>query len=477
MKRHEEELLNRAIEAVRTDEPDSEAIHASAARISDRLGVAMKHEAQVIQIHNCEDVRQLLNAYREGTLSEARSLLVKAHLSDCGACLRYFREGSKAAVVDWSIPSVLNTTVVHRRPLGWALAVSLALLALTAFLYTAYWEVPAGVRAEVQSIDGSAYLISNAGDRKLSPGATLGEGDRLRTNGGSRAVLRLSDGSTVEVNERSALEVGARGRDMTVALDGGDVIVQAARRTSGHLYVKTPDCRVAVTGTVFTVDSGLKGSRVAVLQGSVQVTHSGIHSMLRPGDQIATSDNLAPEPLEQQIAWSPDREKYVGHPGPVGPGRASHRADSFSRAALHQRSAAARACRYTALHQHSQSRRFSHRGQSNLPRPVDQSPELQEWWAQGHNNSAELDAMVTRIHDVSTYLGDEAVIVGVKQASHPGFAVLADVEKSGLDDLLKQQAADAGAADKFIVLDEQSLAAAARACQQRPRGLCAGPSA
>ena len=125
-------------------------------------------------------------------------------------------------------------------------------------------------------------------------------------------MIRLSDGSTVEVNERTALEVGARGRNMTVALDGGDVIVQAAKRTSGHLYVKTPDCRVAVTGTVFTVNSGIKGSRVAVLQGAVQVTHSGIHSMLNPGDQITTSDNLAPEPLEEQIAWSPDREKYVG---------------------------------------------------------------------------------------------------------------------------------------------------------------------
>jgi ferric-dicitrate binding protein FerR (iron transport regulator) len=60
--------------------------------------------------------------------------------------------------------------------------------------------------------------------------------------------------------------VGARGHDMTVALENGAVIVQAAKRTSGHLYVKTPDCRVAVTGTVFSVNFGLKGSRVAVLR-------------------------------------------------------------------------------------------------------------------------------------------------------------------------------------------------------------------
>jgi hypothetical protein len=98
---------------------------------------------------------------------------------------------------------------------------------------------------------------------------------------------------------------------MTIALDNGAVIVQAAKRTSGHLYVKTPDCRVAVTGTVFSVDSGIKGSRVAVLQGTVHVTHGGVDSLLHAGDQVSTSDNLSPAPLEQQVAWSHDREKYL----------------------------------------------------------------------------------------------------------------------------------------------------------------------
>ncbi len=65
-----------------------------------------------------------------------------------------------------------------------------------------------------------------------------------------------------------------------------------------------------------------------------------------------------------------------------------------------------------------------------------------------------------KIHDISQYLGDEAVVVGVKQADHPGFAVLADVEKSGLADLLKTQAADPDVHGDLTVLDEQSLAAA-----------------
>ena len=31
------------------------------------------------------------------------------------------------------------------------------------FVYKAYWQIPAGVRAEVQSIDGSASLITDSG--------------------------------------------------------------------------------------------------------------------------------------------------------------------------------------------------------------------------------------------------------------------------------------------------------------------------
>ncbi len=225
--------------------------------------------------------------------------------------------------------------------------------------------------------------------------------------------------------------------------------------------MRTPDCRVAVTGTVFTVNAGLKGSRVAVLQGAVHVSHSGIDSTLQPGEQITTSDNLSPEPLAEQVSWSPEREKYIGilaqlalleHkiaqiplPGP------RYSSDLLARVPENT-------LLYISIPNLGE---FLTQANQIFHDQLSQSQELQQWWSKGeHNNTAELDALVEKIHDISTYLGDEAVVVGVKQAMRPGFAVMADVEKSGLADLLKKQAADAGVGDKFVVLDEQSLGSA-----------------
>src|SRR6185437_10598019 len=95
-----------------------------------------------------------------------------------------------------------------------------------------------------------------------------------------------------------------------------------------------------------------------------------------------------------------------------------------------------------------------------------QSPALQQWWDRGsQHNTAQLDALVNQIHEVSEYLGDEVVVVGVQQTgaprSAPGFAVVADLQRSGLGDELK------AVAPSITVFDEASLATAQASAQDR----------
>ncbi len=458
MMRDEKSLLDRATQELRADVPDAEAISASAKRSAQALDIHMDREAFDGAIQNCEGVQRLFGPYRANNLTENRRLLVEAHLRDCGECLRLYNEGRDRVAVNWSAPAV--RTAPRRSPLrlGWTLATSAAVLAIGLFVYRAYWQVPPGVRAEVQSIDGSAYVIGDHGDRRIAAGAELREGDELRTAGDSRAVLRLSDGSLVEVNQRSALDVGARGRNMTVRLDRGAVIVQAAHRTSGHLYLRTPDCRVAVTGTVFSVDAGIKGSRVAVLQGSVNVAHAGIDTLLHPGDQLATSDNLAPEPLDQQFAWSPEHEKYVGMMAQLANVEHSIAQIPFPES-RYSSDLLARVPADTQLYVSIPNLgEFLQQANTIFQNQLNASPELREWWTHGHaRNPDDLNDLVTKIHDVSQYLGNEVVFVAAGHGESRTIAMLADVTKSGLKDELQQVS---GAEGKLVILDPAALAAA-----------------
>jgi hypothetical protein len=453
MRRDDEMRLRMAVQALQGDTPEAAKLDAAAKRVAGGLGIDVIDNPMVDIIENCSDVQRLLASYRAGTLSGARRLLIEDHLRDCGACFRRFRSGT--AVLDWSTPAAKHAFVWPSQAFGLATAACFALLVFSFFAYKAYWQIPPGVRAEVQSIDGSAYGISDAGDRRLSAGDQLKAGEQLRTGGGAHAVLRLSDGSTVEVNERSVLGVGARGHNMTVSLDNGAVIVQASKRDQGHLYLKTPDCRVAVTGTVFSVNSGIKGSRVAVLQGAVQVMHAGTDTLVHAGDQLSTNDNLSPEPVAQQISWSQDREKYLLLLAQFT--AIQHRLEQipfpqprYSSDLLER--VPADTLLYVSIPNLGE---FLTQANQIFQDQLKQSSALQQWWDRGHaGNTTDLDSLIEKLHQASQYLGDEIVIVGTNQTGTPGFAILTDLQQSGLDDFLRKQFASSTG---LILLDEKSL--------------------
>jgi hypothetical protein len=447
-------LLDQAVVVLRNDVPSAAETAASAERSAKALGIDNRHVETVGAIQNCEGVQLLMDAYRAGTLPEARAMVVKAHLADCGACLRAYRYSAR---LEWTAASIAKGAERSPWVWGWAAAAACLLAVASLFVYRAYWQIPPGVRAEVVSIDGSTYVTTYGTDRQLATGSKIGDGDLVRTTGSSRAVLRLSDGSTLEMNQRTRVKIGARGRNMTVALNQGAVIVQAAHRTSGHLYVKTPDCRVAVVGTIFSVDAGLKGSRVAVLQGAVHVAHAGVDSMLNPGDQLTTSDNLSPQTLAEQFSWSPERAKYVGlmaqlalveHKiGQLPFPEPRYTSDLLPRVPVNTRL-------YVSIPNLGE---FLSQANSIFNDQLNKSPELQQWWLHGHpERQNELNDFVAKMHDVSQYLGDEIVMMGVQDGENTSGAVLADVRKSGLADELRTLFSDQ--AGGLTVLDEAALA-------------------
>ncbi len=443
MKQHGDEILERAIRAIQAEEPGAGELSLAASRVAERLGGAGMVDSNPGVIAGCVDVRELLPAYRSGGLSAARSLLVAAHLRDCGACLRQMTTGS--APLDWRSP-VVATRRTDRAPLWeraafrWSAVPVAASLVGLFLVYGAYFRVVPGVRAEVQSVEGAAYRITDSGAEQVGPGFRMQEGDRLRTSGGGHAVLRLVDGSTVEMNERSVVGVAARGHDTSILLENGDVIVQGVGRARGELFVKTADLRAGVQGSILTVDAGLKGSTLGVLQGAVEVKHAGDARLVRAGDEMSTFETAGVTPVAQQIAWSHDRARYLPLLAEVAELQHSLQTIAFP-ASRYSSDLLPRLPEATSLYVSipnlgealSQANRL-------FQDQLEKSPELREWFdGKGSENTAQLNAMVAKLHDMSGYLGDEVVLAGLRGSDGASVAIVADVRRNGLEDYLRSR--------------------------------------
>ena len=82
----DETILDREIQRIREEPVDPGLVEAAAARVWNN--VQAEHASH--GIHGCADFQAMLPAYREGTLSAARKLLLQDHLRECLTCRRVF---------------------------------------------------------------------------------------------------------------------------------------------------------------------------------------------------------------------------------------------------------------------------------------------------------------------------------------------------------------------------------------------------
>lgn len=296
--------IDRAADAIREDRLTADQVDQAAGRVALQLGLAAGDGHRSLE--SCAEYQALIPAAIDGTLEGGRALLVEAHLRECLACRRAWKTARSGA------PQPAEIQTVKRRGWGrWVAAAAAALLLVGggAILIQKTTLLEAPRRAKVQLADGLLLRVSNQVPAPIQQGAQFAFGEEIRTTKESGAIVELADGSRIEMRERTAMTLGTLGRDTDIRLAGGSVIVQASKQGSGHLYVTTPECRVAVTGTVFSVDQGTLGSRVSVLEGEVHVTQGDQKSILHPGDQYRSTKQLEPVSLADEISWSRNREQ------------------------------------------------------------------------------------------------------------------------------------------------------------------------
>jgi ferric-dicitrate binding protein FerR (iron transport regulator) len=419
--------LDNAVHQIHEETIDEAVIEAAAARVWANLAAQLPSQSHS-PLHNCDDFQALIPDFKAGKLPESRALLVKDHLHECVACRRVY-EGRVVAMPAQRVARKSNPTM------RWAIAAAVVATAGLS-VWVVYQQNGGGPgRAIVQAVNGTLYEILPTGITVLAAGQELPDGVEVRTAKDSGAMVQLKDGSVVEMRERSEFSATQAASDLTIRLGRGSIIVQAAKRKTGHLYVATADCRVAVTGTVFSVTNGVKGSRVSVVQGEVHVTQDNSNEkILHPGDQAVTSPSLEPVSVKDDIAWSRNREKLVQQLENLRAGLAEIQMPQLRYSSKLLGRLPANTAVFVSIPNLGE---YMAQTQVVFQKKMDESPELRAWWS-GHG--IDIAPVLEKLRAASDYLGGEIVVAGFEAADgHPQAPVfVAETKREGFADFTKQ---------------------------------------
>ncbi len=457
-----ERLLDEAVREIR----DRKADPLLAKEVADRVWMTLnrrdpdKSGPRPVELRvagDCNEFRDLIKPYLDSELSEPRSLLLEDHLNECFSCRREVKIARDG--VDTRQPVPYPST-------GWPRKVWLGLAAAAVVLVAlglgrlGLWErllpAPQGPVAFVEMLDGSLFNVSGGSGETLENGQRVMAGKDLRTAKDSGAVLALRDGSIVELGARAEVTIQETRSGRTIDLHRGNIIVQAATQKDGFLKVKTADCLVQVKGTVFSVNRGLKGSRVSVIEGVVSVESRGRRRELTAGQQMSTRKSLTSVPVEKEIAWSRNLDEHIAllHQWTslqeeleetLTPGL------TFSTSLLAL--APEDAVLYASLPNLSGGMVEAYQ---LFEQRVLESSELQEWWGQtGAEDRALLEDLLRRMQTLGNLLGPELVVwFEMGESSEPEDLILISeaAEATSLFGALEQEVNAANSEDGAQVL-------------------------
>jgi len=453
--KRDEVMLDKITADIRNEVIDSANVSAAADRVWARVSAAadtnqFELPASVEHIEGCNDFQSLIPAYLSGNLSEARSLLLVDHTHECIPCRKAMKE-ARVRRAGTQTPAKANRSTLRPVILRWGIAAALVigfgLLAVP--LVQRYWPM-GDLEATVQAAEGQVFQVADTRTTAVNAGAKLQVQERIRTAKDGRAIVRLKDGSTIEMKDRSEVYLTRSGQGTTIHLDRGSIVVEAAKQRGEHLFVETADSLVSVTGTVFSVNNGTKGSRVSVVEGQVKLNHAGSDRVLTAGEQATTSPSIGVIPVKDEVAWSRKADKYAS----LLQGLAALRVDLAKIASPQARTSThlldlmpANTVVYAAVPNLANSLVESHRV---IEERMSQNPALREWWQKEQSGKQNMDQVMQTVRQFGDYLGEEiAVSVSLGANARPDAPlVLAELKNSnGLRQFIEQEIARYSAGD------------------------------
>jgi transmembrane sensor len=161
-------------------------------------------------------------------------------------------------------------------------------------------------RRNVLALGGAGGLMA-AG---LGAFAVLGAGARYQTDIGEIRRVPLKDGSVVDINTASAVDVTLRGRHRDVTLRQGEAWFQVAKDPSRPFVVSAGEAHFRAVGTAFSVRKLDGRAELLVTEGVVEARlREGEGVQVPAGSRIVVGLGLPlqvltePDQIERALAW------------------------------------------------------------------------------------------------------------------------------------------------------------------------------
>jgi len=166
---------------------------------------------------------------------------------------------------------------------------------------------------------GGALAAAFVGAISLSGLNLLGDPNRIETAAGEHRTVTLADGSKIEINGGSVVEID-KDRPRFARLESGEAMFHVVHRDGDPFVVETGDDRIVDLGTAFNVVRRARQTSVAVSEGIVLYNpdRDNVRLVAGKGIEARDGDRKAPAIRDIDIAsvggWRTGLLVYNGTP-------------------------------------------------------------------------------------------------------------------------------------------------------------------
>lgn len=147
---------------------------------------------------------------------------------------------------------------------------------------------------------GGAMAAALVGAISLSSLGLFGNDGRIRTEAGEHRTIALSDGSKIEINGASVIEID-EDRPRFARLESGEAMFHVVHRDDAPFVVETGDAKIVDLGTAFNVVRRDRQTSVAVSEGIVLYNPDREKVRLVAGKGIEVRDGDRKPPVAQDV--------------------------------------------------------------------------------------------------------------------------------------------------------------------------------